>query len=574
MGTAKSHRPERPQRRGRDLRDPGEAFELLLAANPLPMWVYDLETLRFLEVNEAAVAHYGYTRAEFLAMSITDIRPEEDGPRLRQALASRHEALQHSGTWRHRRADGTLLEVEVTSHLVGWGGRRAALVVAHDVTENHRLQAAFARRSLYDEATGLASAALFLDRTTAALTRGRASHVGVVVAGLGALDTVASTLGDTAADILVAESARRLRSCCGAGETPARLGGGRFAVLCESVDDHRALHVAGAVIGALSEAVAVPGTGALRSSPAVGVALADHANADATSLVREATAAMRHAAERGGGVVVANAELRRAILEAFSTEQALPGAIAGGQLRLFYQPVVDLHGDGVLACEALVRWQRPGIGLVAPERFVPLAERSGLIVELGRWVIERAIGEAAAWPITGRRPTVVVNLSAHQLRDDRLVERITDACDAAGLSPAALGVELTESAFVAADDYGAYRHLAALRELGVKVAIDDFGTGYSALLYLKHLPVDILKIDRGFVAGIGVDRADTLLVEAIVHVAHGLGLRVVAEGVETEPQLEAVRALGCDAGQGHLFAAPVPSSKLRVAVEDAARSVS
>ena len=304
------------------------------------------------------------------------------------------------------------------------------------------------------------------------------------------------------------------------------------------------------------------------------MALGDDQDHDAAGLVHDATLAMRHAAERGGdGFVVANAELRRAALEAFETEQALLGALHGGQLRLVYQPVVNLHDGEVVACEALMRWARPGVGLVGPERFIHLAERSGLIVEVGSFVIERAVAEATTWAARDSdRPRVWVNLSARQLHDERLVERITDACGAAGLSPAGMCLELTESAFVATDDYSAYRALAALRELGVEVAIDDFGTGYSALSYLKHLPVDVVKIDRGFVAGLEADRADALLVEAIVHVGHGLGLRVVAEGVETEAQLEVLRELGCDAAQGYLLARPVPSSELPGALDAASRA--
>ncbi len=555
--------------------DPGGAFRLLLAANPLPMWVYDLETLRFVEVNDAAVAHYGYTRAEFLQMSIADIRPEEDRARLNQTLAERTDALQYSGTWRHRRADGTVLEVEVTSHILDWEGRPASLVVAHDVTETRRLQGELARRALYDEATGLANAALFLDNTAAALVRAEdRGHVGVVVVGLSSLDAVASSAGDAAADALVAEVARRLRSCCRANETLARLGGGRFAVLCETADRHGVLRLAGSVVTALEEPVTVAGFGELRASPAVGVALGDDGDQDATGLVHDATSAMRHAADRGHtSFLVANPELRRAASETFETEQALTGAVRGGELRLFYQPVVDLHDGAVIACEALVRWERPGVGLVGPDRFVPLAERTGLIVELGAWVIEEAITEAATWPgRTDHRPKVAINLAARQLHDEHLVERFTGACDASGLSLDSMCVELTESAFVATDDYGAYKSLAALRELGVEVAIDDFGTGYSALSYLKHLPVDVIKIDQGFVAGLGSDRADALLVEAIITVAHGLGLRVVAEGVETEAQLEALRNLGCDAAQGYLFARPTPSADLPGVLDAAART--
>ena len=557
--------------------DPGGAFRLLLAANPLPMWIYDVETLRFVEVNEAAVAHYGYTRAEFLEMSIADIRPEEDRARLRQSVAERTDALESSGAWRHRRADGTVLEVEVTSHLLDWEGRPASLVVAHDVTEARRLQGELACHVLYDEATGLASAALFADRTADALERAEGSgYVGVVVVGLSSLDAMASTAGDAAAATLVAEVVRRLRTCCRANETLARLGGGRFGVLCETSDRHGVLRLAGSVLAALEGPLFVAGFGELRAFPAVGVALGDDGDYDAAGLVHDATAAMHHAAERGGkSFVVANAELRRAALEAFETEQALAKALGAGQLRLLYQPVVDLHGGAVVACEGLVRWERPGVGLVGPEHFVPLAERSGLIVELGAWVIEEAITEAATWPVrTAHRPRVGINLFARQLHDERLVERFVGACRASGLSPAAVCVELTESAFVAPDDYGAYWCLTALREMGIEVAIDDFGTGYSALSYLKHLPVDVVKIDGGFVAGLATDRADALLVEAIVTLAHGLGLRVVAEGVETEAQLEALRSLGCDAAQGYLLAHPTASKDFPGVLDTAARVAS
>ena len=288
----------------------------------------------------------------------------------------------------------------------------------------------------------------------------------------------------------------------------------------------------------------------------------------------DATAAMRHAAERGGkSFVVANGELRRASLEALETEQALGEALRGEQLRLVYQPIVHLHDGRVVACEALVRWDRPGVGLVGPDRFVPLAERSGLIVELGAWVIERAVAEAAAWAIGDHRPRVVVNLSGHQLSDEHLVKRFTEACSTSGVPPWSVGVELTESAFVAADDYGAYRSLAALREMGIEVAIDDFGTGYSSLSYLKHLPVDVIKIDRGFVAGLGMDRADALLVEAIITVSHGLGIRVVAEGIETRSQLEALRHLGCDDAQGYLLARPTPGKDVASAIRRARRVI-
>ena len=573
MGTSSRHHQDGTENETSS-HDCGGAFRLLLAANPLPMWVYDIETLRFVEVNDAAVARYGYSRDEFLAMSIADIRPEEDEPRLRLSVDERKDVLQHSGTWRHRRSDGTTLEVEITSHLLDWEGHPAALVVAYDVTETRHLQATLSRRALYDDATGLVNAALFLDRTAAAIERPAGTeHIGVVVVALSALEDVVATMGDAVGDAVVAEVARRLRACCSNEETLARLGGGHFGILCESGDRHAVLRLTASVLAAL-EVPVVAGSAELRVAPVAGVAFDENRGSDAAGFVREATIAMRHAAERGGGFVVANSELRRSLLEAFETEQALRGATDSGQLHLVYQPVVDLGADQVVACEALVRWTRPRIGLVGPDAFIPLAERSGLILEVGAFVINQAINEAATWSTVAQgRPKVAVNLSARQLHDEQLVRRFTAACSNSGLSPEAVTVELTESAFVASDDYGAYETLRSLRDLGIEVAIDDFGTGYSALSYLKHLPVDAVKVDRGFVAGLGVDPVDTLLVEAVVHVAHGLGLRVVAEGVETAAQLEELRQLGCDAAQGYLFARPVAGAELPAALDAATRAV-
>ena len=548
-------------------RDASEAFGLLLATYPLPMWVYDLDTLRFLEVNDATMAYYGYSRAEFLSMTITDVRPTEEVDRVEVSVAQRRSALQYAGTWRHQRADGALLDVELTSHdLVDWEGRPAALVVAHDVTETRRFQAELARRPLHDEATGLANAALFADRTTAATMRARreGGHVGVLVVGLGDLEAVAATAGDERVEAMVYETARRLQGCCDEQMTLARLGGGRFAILCEANDEPAILRHGTSIVAALAAPVTVYGWGELKSSASVGIALADGRSNDAPGLLRDASSAMRHAVEHGGGqFVLSNAELRKAVLDNFDTEQALAQAIRLGQLRLHYQPVVSLADGEVIACEALVRWERPGFGLVGPDDFIPIAERSGLIVELGAWVIEHAIADAATWPVGSRsRPKVAVNVAARQLRDEHLLERFASSCAGSGLPPSSVCVELTESVFVATDDSGAYGVLAALRDTGIEVAIDDFGTGYSTLSRLKHLPVDVVKIDRSFVTGLGVDRADSLLVEAMIRVAHGLGLQVVGEGVETTAQLDALRELGCDAAQGYLLARPVGSEDL------------
>ncbi len=560
------------------------AFRLLLAGNPLPMGVYDLETLRLLEVNEAAELLYGYSRAELLAMTIADLMPPEDLADMERRLAGRREVLERSRTWRHLKADGTRIDVEVTSHLLEWGGRPACLAVVQDVTEARRLHSELARRVLYDEETGLPNGRLFADRVAGALVRARRSParsrsrprsrpageggsttVGVVIVGLGGLGDLASTAGDEAVTGLLAEAGRRLGECCGPEAPLGRLSGGRLGVLVEADEEEAVRDLAASIAERFTAAIAVPGAGRLSVPVRVGVAFAGGAE-DADTLVRGATWAMRHSLDLGRPAVYDQAAHAVAV-EASETGRALEGAASEGQLRLHYQPVVGLGSHTVLACESLLRWQRPGVGLVGPDRFIPIAERSGLIIEMGSWVIERAIADAASWPeTTGTRPRVAVNLTARQLSDEHLVGRFAAACSASGLPGSAVGVELTETTLVGADDRGAYRALAALRDAGVEVAIDDFGTGYSSLAYLKRLPVDVVKVDRSFVVGLGVDPADRLLVEAVIALAHGLGLRVVAEGVETTGQLEVLAEIGCDAAQGFLLARPAPPDELAAAI--------
>lgn len=570
---------------------PSSAFSLLLADHPLPAWIYDLETLRILEVNDAAVACYGYPRARFLALTTDELGPVPERGRLARggAASSTPAGLAVPGpavpgplvsrpvvSGRHVRADGTEIEVEVTSSVLEWQDRIAALVVVHDVTEVRRLELELARRALYDPSTGLANAALFVDRVSEARSRRDGARLGVVVVGLDELDAVRENAGEQAAQAAVREIAGRLGACSQRCAALAYLGAGRFALLCVAGEDHEVLLVAGDVVRAVAGEIAVAPRRHLSLRASVGVALSATASADAATLLADATSAMRHAVERGDGqFVLADVELRRAAVENFETSQALASAARLDQLRLHYQPIVSLERGDVVACEALLRWDRPGVGLVTPDRFVPLAERDGAIVDIGTWVLDNAIGEAAGWPArAGRRPMVAVNLAARQLHDDRLVERFAAACDASGLALSAVCAELTESAVVGDGDDRALGVLEDLHDAGVEIAIDDFGAGYSSLAYLKHLPADVLKIDRSFVAGLGADRTDTLLVRAAVNVANGIGFRVVAEGVETETQLDIVRELGCDDAQGFLLAPPARPADLPAAMERAAAAAS
>jgi EAL domain-containing protein (putative c-di-GMP-specific phosphodiesterase class I) len=272
---------------------------------------------------------------------------------------------------------------------------------------------------------------------------------------------------------------------------------------------------------------------------------------------------MYHAKEAGRGrIEVFDDTMRARALARHATENALHRALERGELRVFFQPVVDLGSARCIGAEALVRWQHPERGLVPPADFVPLAEETGLVVELGSWVLEEACRHAAQWQLEHDAGFVVsVNLSGRQLAQPDLADRFAAVIERTGVLPANLCFEITESVLMADAD-AAIAVIERIRALGVQLAIDDFGTGYSSLGYLKRFPVDIVKIDRAFVAGLGTDAGDTAIVSAVVGLGHALGLRVVAEGVETQEQLAELVALGCDEAQGYFFAPPQPVQDL------------
>jgi predicted signal transduction protein with EAL and GGDEF domain len=343
----------------------------------------------------------------------------------------------------------------------------------------------------------------------------------------------------------------------------ARFGGDEFVVLCEDVaDEAMALAIADRLGAAFAAPFAVGGDEHVLGA-SIGIALLD-ADGDPEALLRDADTAMYRAKERGRARIELFDTGMRAWAEGrLQTEAALRRALAGDELEVHYQPIVDLADGSLAAMEALVRWRHPERGLLGPDAFIPVAEESGLIVPLGRRVLELACAQAAAWAALrpGRPPvTVHVNLSPRQLHDRSLVETVLAVLTATGAPPAALALEITESTLI---DRGPARLalLQRLRDLDVELLLDDFGTGWSSLSHLAQLPIGGLKIDRSFVAGLETGHAP--IVDAIVRLARAFDLAVVAEGIETEQQLAALRRLGCGLGQGYLFSRPQPAAELR-----------
>ncbi|SSC24482.1 GGDEF-domain containing protein, partial [Klenkia terrae] len=435
------------------------------------------------------------------------------------------------------------------------------VVTMQDVSERHRVQDELAHQAFHDGLTGLANRSLFDDRVAHALTRtGRTGlDPAVLSLDLDGFKTVNDTLGHPAGDELLRQVAGRLRDGVRPADTVARLGGDEFAVLLEPgpgdhVEDH--LAVAERLRALLCAPYEVAGR-VVRVGVSIGLVCADlDGDGTAASLLRDADTALYRAKAGGKGRVVSfEADMRAELLLRTRLAADLPEALAAGQLRLVYQPVVHLGSGAVEGFEALLRWQHPLLGEVSPAVFVPIAEEDGSIESIGRWALREACGAAASWRDDGADPApgVAVNVSVRQLRSPHLVDDVAAALTDSGLDPAALCLELTETALVH-DTEQAARALHRLRGLGVRLAVDDFGTGYSSLTHLRQFPVDVLKVDRSFVATIGRDGAQPRIVEGLLELARVMGLSVVAEGVETTEQRDLLRDEGCQSAQGWLFA--------------------
>jgi diguanylate cyclase len=445
-------------------------------------------------------------------------------------------------------------------------GRVDDLLMARSIRyaiERKRADVRLAYQALHDPLTGLPNRTLFLDRLELALARARRSPgaIAVLVLDIDRFKIINDSLGHNAGDRLLMEAAARLQRVLRPGDTVARFGGDEFTMLCDDVAGEReAVLIAERVGRAIAAPFGLDESEAFVTG-SVGIALSSGPATRPESLIRDADTAMYRAKERGKGrYELFDEAVRARAVERLETENALHRAIERGELRLHYQPVVDLPDGRTRGLEALVRWEHPARGLLPPAEFVPLAEETGLILELGRWVLREACRDAARWRRRGPLQ-LAVNLSAHQLLEAELVDSVHAALADSGLPPTDLCLEITESA-VMNDTEGALSVLRALRAREVRIGIDDFGTGYASLSGLKRLPADVIKVDRGFVAGLGTGGQDRAIISAVLGMADALGLVTIAEGVETARQADQLRAIGCRYAQGFHFAPPLPPDRV------------
>jgi diguanylate cyclase (GGDEF)-like protein/PAS domain S-box-containing protein len=721
---------------------PLEQYRLMFERNPHPMWVYDLDTLGFIAVNDAAIAHYGYAREEFLAMTIMDIRPADEQVALLENIA-RYErgerGLEAAGTWHHLKKDGTIIEVEITSHELPFGGQRGKVVLAHDVTARRSAEAAqraqlavarglaesvtveealprllealgttpvawdvgvfwmlddsasllafrafwrrfhpeesghdelehalrsmtfargvglpgqvwdsgeltytvpgaerdssarakaFARASvrgvlavpilsgsetlgvlelltharrtveatalqtltiasaqigqfltrkqaeqqlshqaLHDPLTGLPNRTLLLDRLNLALAHSqrRRTSIAVLFLDLDHFKVINDSLGHHAGDEVLTTLATRIPEMLRPGDTVARFGGDEFVIISDELgDDHDAVAVAERIASIFSRPFVLEGEDQFISA-SIGIAVARGKTHTAADLIRDADAAMYRAKERGRGrYQVFDEALHARTLERLRTENELRKALRRGELNVYYQPIVALDTRAIVGVEALIRWAHPQRGIVLPSDFIPVAEESGLILPIGKWVLNEACRQAAHWQRT--RPDappieVSVNVSPLQFNRADLPSLVEDIVNSTGVHRGSLKLEITESVLM--DDTGdTSETMNTLRAQGVRLVLDDFGTGYSALGYLARFPIDALKIDRSFIAGINRKTDQYGIVQAVIEMAKALGLDVVAEGVETETQADLLHDLGCKYAQGFYFARPAPAEHI------------
>jgi diguanylate cyclase (GGDEF)-like protein len=421
---------------------------------------------------------------------------------------------------------------------------------------------------MHDPLTGLANRSLFELRLSEVVGRAglRPGAVAVVLLDLDRFKAINTSLGHGTGDAVLVSVAERLRAIAGDTVLIARSGGDEFLALFERSEGayDRASAFADRARRVLTLPFEVAETEVFLDA-SIGLALSTFGVADAGSLLANAESAMYEAKGRGApGAVTYGESMRIEQLDRMTTEHSLHRALERSELMLHYQPVVELGGSTTVGVEALIRWQHPDQGLVAPYRFIPVAEESGLIIPIGAWVLEEACHQLRDWhhrDKKGRRGSVEVNLSARQIDDPFIVATVEGILSRTGLPPAQLTLEITESALMK-DAASALAVLNALKEIGVLLAIDDFGTGYSSLSYLQHFPLDLLKVDRSFVEEMTTSTEAEQIVAAVINLAHALGLEVVAEGVETTEQLDLLRSFGCDLAQGFLFSKPLPASEI------------
>ncbi|HRJ24013.1 MAG TPA: EAL domain-containing protein [Thauera sp.] len=477
---------------------------------------------------------------------------------VRDLLARARQRIPH--IFERVRPDGTVLLIQGQALQDG-----SFVTVYTDITELRRAEERLNHLAHHDPLTGLANR-LTLDehmRMRVAESTRDQRRFAVLFLDLDRFKTINDSLGHQMGDALLVMVGRRLHAAVRQTDLVARLGGDEFVVVLSAVEQEASIaHVAAKILTALSAPYVVNGE-VLHAPPSIGISVFPDDAQDAVSLLRNADTAMYHAKAQGrANYQFYSEELNRSAMARLDLERKLRNAAAGGEFELWYQPQYRACDGQAIGVEALLRWRHPQDGLIPPDRFIPICEDNGMILDIGRWVMEKACAQLASWRNAGLAPLrMAINVSARQLRDTRIIDLLRAQIERHGIGSGELEFEVTESSVMERPDEAAFI-LGRIKALGVSLAIDDFGTGHSSLAYLKRFPLDRLKIDRSFVSDIEHDCNDAAIVSAAISLAHGLGLEVVAEGVESAVQWAQLKALGCDELQGYHFSRPLPAEQL------------
>lgn len=571
-GTAATRGTTGPKENDRTAR-PGEETLRLLLESITDYAVYMLDVNgRVASWNKGAELMHGYTAEEIVGQHHSCFFTAED-------VAADHpeEALRRAtrdGRWQEEgwsvRKDGSRLwaSIAITAVRDHAGILKGFATGSHEMSRQKALEDHLRHRAFHDVLTGLSNRELFTNEIKHALTRRpRGSHFSVLFIDLDGFKQINDTFGHAAGDEVLRAVGDRLRAAVRPSDSLARMGGDEFAVLLENTTSERhALEVTKRIIASLNRPLCIRGQ-QIPLGTSIGV-IPDAAG-DSAEILSNADTAMYQAKQNGGTYKVFDPAMQAAVSDRRRLERELSDAVASDRLLVLYQPIVQLDTGDVVGAEALLRWEHPRLGLLAPGHFISLAEQTGDIVAIGSWVLHKALSDVGSWCASGelgRHFGASINLSARQFQSSDVTRDVAEAIAHSGVAASNVTIEITESLLMH-DVETASSTLRELKHLGVRIAIDDFGTGYSSLSYLRDFPVDIVKIDRSFISRVTPGSHETALTAAIIHLADTLHLEAIAEGIETAEQLEALRAVGCAKGQGFYFTEPMRSNEALELVE-------
>jgi diguanylate cyclase (GGDEF)-like protein/PAS domain S-box-containing protein len=542
-----------------------QAFHALVHHSHDVITVHDRDGLTLYESPSAARV-LGYPPGSLVGRSPFDSIHPKDLVRIRGAFYRLLSGERSSAPieFRFRHAHGEWIHLEALgNNLLDHAGIHGIVLTSRDITDRKRAEARESYLAQHDALTGLPNRLLMQDRLQQAIVQARrnSGQVALMFIDLDRFKRVNDSFGHGIGDTVLKQVSVRLSRCLRDSDSLARLGGDEFTVMLPEVPNAQlAGEVAERILSELSQPF-IDGDKELHVSASIGISLFPRDGGLPDELVKHADAAMYSAKDSGRNSYRYFTEgLNEEVRERVALESGLRRAIERNELRLYYQPKIDLVSGKVMGAESLVRWQHPTLGLVAPARFIPIAEESGLIVQLGEWVLKSACEQIRAWRGKGVALPVAINMSARQIQRPNLAELVMDIIAACDVDPTLVEIEVTESAIMS-DAMTSISTLQRMKSRGIAISIDDFGTGYSSLSYLKRLPLDILKIDQSFVRDITSDYNDAAIVRAIIGLARSLGIKVIAEGVEDDGQLSFLNAYGCNYAQGFLFGKPMDAER-------------